>query len=269
MPTQPVTQLHQHLAAAGLGLVEQLVVKRGEEAGGELSAGRSLAGERTATGRVNQFVTFRHQQQGRLRQAGRIGDAGGAFAKDEMRQSRRDPRMTQRIGLVAVDHLRIMRQLVRVQTIAQLESGNDTTQHVCQPNQTRRRPAAQRRRRQHQRRRRDAAVENGTRCDQAAHAVAEHKRGVREAISVVVVDRRQIFQQVISMPQRAARPGRVAVAALIVAAHVVTALVEPLRQPFIAAAVLAQSVHDQHCATRTRREPVPQVQALAVRHAQP
>jgi hypothetical protein len=161
-----------------------------------------------------------------------------------------------------------MRELVCLQPAAHGQIWRHSRQSPHQPTQPGGLATAQCRRGKHQRRWGDALIQHGPYRHQSTHAVTQQQRLGRLRVRIVRVDGRQVFQQIIGMHQRAARPRAQSMSPLIVTAHAVTAHVEPLRQPLVAPAVFAQTMHDQYGATCFGSRPVAQLQSLTIRHGQ-
>jgi len=98
---QPAPQHHQHLAARGLGFVEDLVVQRLEGLHGHHAPwGRRRKG--AAAGGVHQAVTAGKQQQRGHRPARSLGHGGGAGIRDEAGQPARHAVVAITVGAVGL-----------------------------------------------------------------------------------------------------------------------------------------------------------------------
>ncbi len=113
---------------------------------------------------------------------------------DELAQPRRDFFMDARVRLVAAHHIFVMRDVLRIQSIANTQVGGQPIAHIELEALERRQPGIQRRRRHHQARHRPHAQRHESPGNQPAHAVAQQ-------------DQRQGLVRVTAIPMQRTRPG--------------------------------------------------------------
>ena len=173
--------------------------------------------------------------------------------------------MDQRIAVVSIDHFLPVRQISGFESVRYAESGRDRAQKLQQQLLRARQPDSQRRRGQDQAAERRQRARSVAGREQAAQAVAEQQRRSREILREVVDDDFRVLQQRIGAGHIAAGAARAAVAAVIVAAHRVAAIVEQARHLRIAAAMLAESMHQHDAGARARADrPIGDIQRRAV-----
>ena len=186
------------------------------------------------------------------------------------RQPGADAPVLQCIGVIGQSHIRIMREMRGLHAIGHAQIGQQPGQARHQRLLHTRQMQGQRRRGQHQPVHMTQAGRDKISGHQSTQAVPQQHQGLMpgHGCTCGIEHHGQIVEQAHIAGQAALRPARQAVAVLVIGPHRKAELVEPLRQRGIAAAVLAQAMHQQHLGTgldSRRQRPVAQRKLGGVR----